>query len=289
MIKHFLLWIILFFGVRSVDAQQDHGDRSADLAFYADVMVNAQESFHRERAARMVDTLLENMLSVPSGMKDRLADAKWISTITPRDSSFRLITWSWKKNDGDFVYSGFIQLKNGAIKRLQPVQNEPSDPEYMEFRPERWYGQVYYNLHEYTSEGNPAYLLFGYRFTKQNRIVKTAEPITMNGNEIIFGKEIFFDDNRHGKNRLIISYSDNTTAALEYNEEMEKIVFDNIVSIINPYETGKVLMVPEGTYKAYKFRNGKWQYQDSILDTRYKEPPKEEKEKTEPKRDLFGR
>jgi hypothetical protein len=148
---------------------------------------------------------------------------------------------------------------------------------------------VYYNLHEYTLMGKTEYILFGYRMSDNGTIVKTAEPFSVDEGKLLFGKELFFDEKRHGKNRLIIRYSSNATAYLKYDEELGKIVFDNIVTIINPYESGAVRLVPEGTYKAYNLENGKWRYEDSILDTKYEKPPVQNPKTQAPNKDLFGR
>jgi hypothetical protein len=188
-----------------------------------------------------------------------------------------------------YDYAGVVQLKDGTTHWLKSLINEPPDMEYSEFSPDKWLGQVYYKIHQYDAGGETTYLLFGYRMSNAGTTIKTAEPISIVGGKPVFGKELFFDDKRHGKNRLMIRYSSNTTASLKYDEELDKIVFDNIVSIINPYESGAVRLVPEGTYKAYELKSGKWRYEESIMDTKYSTPPQQNTKTNEPKRDIFGR
>lgn len=287
--RYVLFVVGLYFLIHPNCSQAQSPVKEQDLAFFADVMMNARDGLHRERAANEFRSIMENVLADPKNTSLTFDKIPWISTISPPDSSFRIFTWQWEGQPEQVYYEGVIQLKNGTTYWLKNLNADPSDIEYFESTPDKWLGQVFYNLHQYEFEGQTEYLLFGYRKLKSGHIVKTAEALIILDGRIKFGKELFFDDKRHGKNRLIIKYSDNTTASLKFDNDLGKIIFDNIVSIINPYESGAVRLVPEGTYKAYTFKNGKWYFEDNVLDTRYETPPMQRTETSEPKRDLFGR
>nr|HRQ31452.1 hypothetical protein [Saprospiraceae bacterium] len=260
------IWLLnLAFFVYPIFSEAQSQDKEPDLAFFADVMMNARDGLHRERAAKEIRTIMESVLADPNNQYD-YNRIPWISTLVPQDSTFRIFTWQWEGQSEQIHYEGAIQFRNGPVFWFKNISADPSDAEYFESRPEHWFGQVYYNIHQYEVEGHSEYLLFGYRKLKSGHIIKTAEPIYISDGEVRFGKELFFDDNRHGKNRLIIKYSDSTTASLKFDQDLGKIVFDNIVSIINPYESGAVRLVPEGTYKAYALKNGKWYFEENILD-----------------------
>lgn len=289
-LMRYTIWLIsLIFFIHPIFSEaQSHG-KELDLAFFADVMMNARDGLHRERAAKEIRTIMESVLADPNNDAFDFERIPWISTVVPQDSAFRIFTWQWEGQTEQVHYEGAFQIRNGPVFWLKNLSADPSDAEYFESTPDNWLGQVYYSMHQYEFEGQTEYLLFGYRKLKSGHIIKTAEPLSILNGEVRFGKELFFDDKRHGKNRLIIKYSDNSTASLKFDPELGKIIFDNIVSIINPYESGAVRLVPEGTYKAYAFKNGKWYFEENVLDTRYETPPMQRTENSEPKRDLFGR
>lgn len=289
MMRLFLLITGLFLSTTGIWSQVQWEEQNRDLCFFADVMVNAQDGAHRERAALAFNQLIQTVLNDPQSFHYSFEKIRWVSVVMPEDGAFRLITWQWQNELQAYEYAGVLQMNDGTLHWLNALKNEPPDLEFAGLTTENWLGQVYYDLHEYNTGSKAEYLLFGYRMSDNGTIVKTAEPLTVDGGKAIFGKELFFDEKRHGKTRLIIRYSSNATAYLKYDKDLEMIVFDNIVSIINPYESGAVRLVPEGTYKAYKFENGKWRYEDSILDTKYETPPVQNPKTQAPRKDLFGR
>ena len=76
--------------------------------------------------------------------------------------------------------------------------------------------------------------------------------------EIIkFGASIF----RAGKTttkRFIIEYNANSNISVRYEKEENRIVFDHLIPMRKDLDGLHEYYVPDGTYNALKYTNGKW-------------------------------
>lgn len=283
-----LLVVFLIFLGLNASAQIDFQKMEKDLAFQADVMVNASKASHRSLAAANFHDEFRNALEAENSFNFPFDSLKWISKLYSPDSSYRVFTWQVLISANDVDYFGFIQ---SADSLFPLVDKSPysQDLKYETLTPGNWFGQIYYDVKNFSFDGENHTLFFGARMLDQDTRIKTVEAIERKSDEWVFGKELFFKQSRHGDFRLIIEYYAEANAQLRYDDELDLIVFDHLIPVVNPYEGNKTIRVPDGTLEAYSFEKGKWHYKEKVFDQKYDKPPVPEPILKDQKKDLFGR
>ena len=58
-------------------------------------------------------------------------------------------------------------------------------------------------------------------------------------------------------NRFLLEYKKDGRARVQYDEEMDMILFDHLISESNE-PNKKSTLIPDGDYEGFKWKNGKW-------------------------------
>lgn len=285
------LLLSLLFGLLfvSLAGQNDLVQQEKELAYHADVMVHAAKSVHRTRASAEFREAFLNALQDPESFSYPFDSLEWVSKIEDPGQSFRLFTWGIDHGPDSVVYYGFFQSAEGMLIELKDSGSKSEDYAYESFTSNNWLGQVYFDLHTFIHHGETCILLLGARIEDRNTRMKTVEPLIWDGIKLIFGKELFYKNSRHGASRLFLEYHATASASFQFDNEDNRIVFDHLVPVINPYESNKTILVPDGTIEAYTLENGRWDYDESVLDEKYSAPPVPQPLKKEKDVDIFGR
>ena len=99
------------------------------------------------------------------------------------------------------------------------------------------------------------------------------------GRNIRFGHPIFRSKKQVTK-RVIIEYDSKTSVSVKYHKKGKKIVMDHLVPVKKMLEGLHEYYVPNGTYDAYIYNNGKWEYKENIdIGIKEKSPQKIKKKK----------
>lgn len=194
-----------------------------------------------------------------------------MAKVYPQDSAFRVITWPLENDNSTFRHFGVIQMntKDGSLK-LFPLFDNSDFTRNMDTvtNAKGWYGCLYYAIiqrHYFNAE---YYTLFGWDANSQTSQKKIAEMLTFKNGEPVFGGPFFsFAEDtvpKPGRNRFIIEYKREAVASLNYNPEMDMIVFDHLIS-----ETGeeykKYTLVPDLDYEGFKWKAGKWVHVEKVF------------------------
>lgn len=288
--KNFIVVFLFFtaFSITSTNGQTDFRSLEENLAFQADVMVNASKSKYRARASATFREAFKSVLEEENSFSYPFDSLELISKLYAPDSSFRIFTWQVHHSPNEVDYFGFIQTFDTLII-LEDKSPYNQDLKYEVLGPDTWFGQIYYDVQTFTSKGQKHTLFFGARMQDQDQRIKTAEAIEWQGSTVRFGKELFYKQSRHGDSRLLLAYYAQSNAQLRYDPELGLIVFDHLIPIVNPYEKNKRIMVPDGTLEAYALEDGKWHYKEKVFDQKYDAPPIPEPILKDQKKDLFGR
>jgi hypothetical protein len=197
-----------------------------------------------------------------------------VSKVYAPDSSFRIFTWQYQKDENYFRQRGAIQMKttDGSLK-LYPL----FDMSEFTKRPvdslrtnQNWIGAIYYNvvLKEYNNK--KYYTLFGFDDYSSSVTRKWLEVLTFNQTgEPVFGGKVFTykQDSLKPESpayRFLLQYKKDGRARMIYDPEMDMIVFDHLISESND-QSDAATLVPDGDYEGFQWKNGQWVHVEKIF------------------------
>ena len=263
------------------------------LAFFADAMVNASEAKHRKMASEVFESEFELYIKQDRSFSLPLSEIKWISVLQPEDQSFRLISWQYTPEENKYRYTGFLQTSSGKLFKLSDEEQEIPDLEYESIDPDFWYGALYYEMEPLNIEGcQSCYLLFGYQQRDQFLKTRFVELLDLSTGAPNFGKSIFVKEIENSRpetrNRILLNYSADASITLNFNPEMQMVVFDHLVARQGRIPGQGMTLYPDGSYEAYVLSEGKFYYKERVFEDNVEEniistPVLGDKDK-----DLFG-
>lgn len=190
-----------------------------------------------------------------------------ISKLTPPDSSFRIITWQFERNENSYRQRGAIQMntKDGSLQLypLLDMSDFTTAPTDSLRSATNWIGAIYYNIIQDTFNKKKVYTLLGYDGNNFATTKKWIEVLTFSPDgKPIFGGTYFnyaLDElkPKQPAYRFLLEYKKEAKVRLTYDQELKVIVFDHLVSETNEPSKRKTL-VPDGDYEAFMWRKGTW-------------------------------
>lgn len=222
---------------------------------------------------------------------------KDISTITPKDKHFKLLTWNIPRDDESHLFFGFLMIdnqkrvKSGFLKhetihayeyfKLVDKSVGIKNPETFIGSPANWFGMLYYDMVEcdgyYTLlawDGNDK--LVQRKFIDVLYFKSDGTPV--------FGKDVFKFPKKNPK-RLMFEYSSEVTMSLKYNRKSGRIIYSHLA----PREEGHVLdglyqyYGPDGSFDSMVQKKGKW-IADEDVDARNEKNKNDKADKPDPKK-----
>ena len=284
MIRHFILLFSVVIAL-PLSAQFDFEKAENELAFYADVMVNAMEPAHREKAYNEFNTQFEEVLKKDGAFDYGFDKLKWVSFVSDPEESFRFISWQLSGLDDSFDYKTFYQSED-KLMELENTMSFGRNVEYASMDNTNWYGRLIYDIQPI----DDYFLIFGFRQLDQYTKTKVVEILKMKDGHPEFGEAVFGKgDSKYAeaKSRVMIQYSADALANLNFNPGLNMLVFDHMVSRMGNIPGQGPTHLPDGTYEAFKLENGKWQYVEQLHTELQIEKPKEGSRKEE--KDILGR
>ena len=186
-----------------------------------------------------------------------------VSVQKSSDNKFRILTWLVPKDDGTFRYYGVIQLNNGVKSPLIPLIEDTDNLHTISpitaVEPNRWFGAVYYDIIPVSGK-NPYYLLLGWKGKSPETSQKVIEVLTLKNNEAVLGAPVLESEagSKVYYHRKVFSYDRQASMLLRYDKDEKLIVFDHLVAPSTDLAKSLETFVPDLSYDAYRFKNGKW-------------------------------
>jgi hypothetical protein len=261
---------LIFLIVSATTFGQSIKDREIELAYHADVMVNATEAKHRIQAMNKFNPLFEETLGNDGSFAYPFDSLKWISKKMPPDKSFKIYTWEVKISEDEVKYFGFLQKGDGT---LFPLKDDFKNAEGLadeEYSHENWLGSLYYNImEEKTAKGQKYYMLFGVNKWSKYENVKLIDILFFSKDGLpYFGLPVFKkkvkDQNDEIYNRLAFKYATDAQMTLNYNPGMQMIMVDNLIRKMSRLPGQPETLVPDGSYVGYSLEDGYWNRIDKI-------------------------
>jgi hypothetical protein len=136
---------------------------------------------------------------------------------------------------------------------------------------QNWIGAIYYGMVMKTFNNKNYYTLLGFDDNNMRTTRKWIEVLSFDAKgRPVFGGPFFSIVNNEVKSaapkaRYCLEYKKEGRARMNYDAELDMIIYDHLVSETN--EPNKVFtMVPDGDYQGFKWVNGKWSQIDKVFD-----------------------
>lgn len=283
--KHFyyLLVLLCLLGSGNVFAQTLPADSRKQLQVAEDTlkslgqkMVFEKYASRRFEADSMFIRRLVQALKVPYSFQFPFDSVQYISRLYAPDSSFRIFTWQFERDDTYHRQRGAIQMNtpDGSLKLFPLIDmSDYTDNPYDSVRSNlNWIGAIYYKIVLKTFNDRKFYTLIGLDDNNANTTKKWIDVLTFDrAGTPRFGGRVFAYKNDDIKpkqpvSRFCLEYRKDTKARLNYDAEMDMIVFEHLVS-----ETGhadrKSSLVPDGDFEGFKWNNetGRWEYVEKLF------------------------
>lgn len=250
------------------------------LQTLAHQMISSPMTEDRVNALRQFIPELVETLKTPYSFEYPFDSLAEISIQYPQDSSFRIFTWALQENLGEYRFYGALQRReaNGHLKLFPFFDNSAytQDPADTITSSKAWIGALYYRILETYYQGKPTYTLFGWQGSTYLSNKKLLDILSFHEGQPVFGapKFVFPQTSSTPKvqNRFILEYKSDGNASLNYDPQLQEIVYDHLVSI-NGQPLKKYTLVPDGTYEGFKWSHGRWVHESSVFpQTRGKTP-----------------
>lgn len=261
-------------------------DLVADIAYQADVVLNAEKGEHRIRAHAGLLENIDQFLMTKGSYEVSLDSIPWLYVLHGDD--FRLVSWQLRISDEEYMYTAFIQWADRHVyfRDKRPFINGAG---YTTFTPETWYGAVYYKLIPFEKDKDKYYILLGYNAENSLLNTKVVDVLDLSGSEPRLGLPVFTGAGEP-QTRLLVSYADVSPARVQFDEKLNGVLIDHVTALPGVGPNGESLPIPDGSMDAWVLKKGNWEYQEEVYDVKMKDPlmTKERKDKTEDK-DILGR
>ncbi|CAN5344532.1 hypothetical protein BH09BAC1_BH09BAC1_09670 [soil metagenome] len=242
-------------------------------------MFSDTSNLERMRACYTFIPKFVEALKVPGSFAYPFDSVPILSLLYPADSSFRVITWQVSLEGGSYRYFGTIQMNKGKDLMLYPLIDRTdsiASPHDTLLSPKSWYGAFYYNMIETKAKGKTYYTLFGFDGNDLFSRVKLMDVLHFEEGKPVFGAPVFeIPDSisadfpyvvKKPLTRFMVYYKFDAKLTLNYNIDDKIVVFDHIKS---DSEFGKdipVSLIPDGSYDAFEWKNGKWKYISNVYE-----------------------
>jgi hypothetical protein len=217
--------------------------------------------------------MLVRALQVPNSFHYPFDSLITISRMMSPDSSFRIFTWELQIDENDYRQHGAIQVRtaDGSLK-LFPLMDQSDlilNQEDTICSHRSWIGAVYYKIILRKWQNKSYYTLIGFDAGNIRSNRKIIEVLHFEEGNPVFGGPFFFIPNNSTKPRsqarFIMDYKKDAAPRLNYDDEMDLIVKEHLVSE-NGTPNLKWTLVGDGDYEAFKWSKGKWTYIEKLFD-----------------------
>ena len=244
------------------------------MKIYGRKMIMEQTASQRFIADSVFIRMLVRSLKTPNSFYYPFDSLVTVSHIYAPDSSFRIFSWQFTRDEDYYRQRGAIQMKtaDGSLQLfpLLDMSDFTKAAQDSVRTTQNWIGAIYYSMVLKTYNGKKYYTLLGFDDNNMRSTKKWLEVLTFNEKgKPVFGGPYFSIVNDSTKavsqpSRYCLEYKKDGRARMNYDKDMDMIVYDHLVSENNEPDKPYTL-VPDGDYQGFKWENGKWKQVDKIF------------------------
>lgn len=236
------------------------------LKYYGGFIMGGGKDTVRAVADSIFTKILVRALVIPNSYKFNFDSAVTISKVVAPDNSFRIFTWQLMLNEDFFIQRGVIQINTAdGSPKLFPLYDRSSSLKKLDDsvrNNNNWVGALYYKIIAKTIQGNPAFILIGLDRNNAKTDKKWIDVLRFNPlGKPEFGAQIFNFSKDTGKvqkykpYRFGIEYKKDARVRMNFDEDLNLIVYDHLDSEEEATNTNKKTFVPDGNYEAFEWKN----------------------------------
>jgi hypothetical protein len=280
--KYFISFLLLFVcstqynhaqTIRKEDVKSLRQKEDSLASFGFDIIKNV-DPVVRMRSDSNFTRIMVRALRTPYSFEFPFDSLITISKLVAPDSSFRIFTWQLLKDESSCRQKGFIQMKtaDGSLKLypLRDVSEFTEKPIDTIANHGGWIGSVYYRMITKEYQGKKYYTLLGYDENNERTTRKWIDILHFDKNQQpIFGLQNGFsyaEDSIPVKptNRVLLEYKKDARARIQFDKEMDMILFDHLISESNE-PNKKYTLIPDGDYEGFVWKNGQWVHINKVF------------------------
>lgn len=261
------------------------------LVILAYAMVNDSTPDNRFASCRQFIRNFVRALKVENSFYYPFERLRTISQLHPADSTFRIFTWQVYVDTDNYHYYGTIQM-NSPTLQMTPLIDRSEDVQNLlsaELTPENWYGALYYKIEEFDTPSGKKYLLFGfdgYRFFSKRKLI---DVLTFQNGNARFGAPVFETESKNLQHRWLLEYGSDASVRLNYDDNLQMVVFDHLVETGSPYPGQGAMNIPDGDIDGLFLEKGVWKFKARVFDQTMDEAPRPMPVLDDKSKDIFGK
>lgn len=217
---------------------------------------------------------LVRTLKTPHSFNYAFDSLKTVSRLYAQDSSFRIFTWQFMRDETYYRQRGAIQMRtaDGSLKLFPLIDmseftQAPVDSVRTNLN---WIGAIYYSIITKTFNNKKYYTLLGYDDNNFRSTRKWVEVLsfTEQGEPRFGGRHFVYPEDtikpKQPAFRFLLEYKKDARARINYDPGMDLIVFDHLVSESkDPFK--KYTLIPDGDHEGFRWKDGKWVYVEKVF------------------------
>lgn len=253
------------------------------LKIYARQMIMDANPSKRFSADSVFIRMLVRSLKTPNSFYYPYDSIETVSRIYAPDSSFRIFSWQYTRDEDHFRQRGAIQMKtaDGSLQLfgLIDMSDFTDAPQDSVRTAQNWIGAIYYGIVMKTFNNKKYYTLLGYDDNNMRSTRKWIEVLSFNEQgKPVFGGPFFAIRDTTNKTketyltpaRFCVEYKKDGGVRVNYDADMDMIVYDHLESESKQPDKPFTL-VPDGDFVGFKWDKGRWTYVDKIFDFKLKD------------------
>ena len=254
--------------LRNLQSKED------SLKKFGSLIVQGEDPVIRLRSDSNFTRVMVRALKTPYSFDYPFDSLITISKLVAPDSSFRIFTWQLVKDDSYCRQKGFIQMKtsDGSLRLfpLRDISEFTEKPTDTISNHGGWIGAIYYRMITKTYQSKKYYTLLGYDEHNQRTTRKWIDILSFDeNNEPVFGipKGFSFAEDSIPKKsvtRYLLEYKKDGRARIQFDEEMDMILLDHLISETNEPQK-KYTLIPDGDYEGFIWKNGQWMHINKVF------------------------
>jgi hypothetical protein len=242
-------------------------------------IISGREAADRFRADSAFTRMLVRALKVTHSFHYPFDSLQTISRLYAQDSSFRIFTWQVIRDQSLHRRHGAIQMKtaDGSLKLFPLIDRSHliNDLADTVSNNDWWIGSIYYKIIPRDHLGKKYYTLLGYDEHTMSSTMKRVEVLSFDdeGKPVFGGPFFSFQEDSLQKpqqSRFWIEYKKDGNARMQYDEEMDMIIYDHLISESNEPKK-KYTYIPDGDYEGFKWKNGQWVHINKVFTFKLKD------------------
>ncbi len=241
------------------------------LAFFADSMITSPMPEGKTEGNMAFIKTMKTFLKTEKSFSHPLTKlASKIIITFPPDKSFRVLSWEISQGENERRYYAVIQKSNNDFIPLIDVSDLiVRGEEDSVFQNNRWYGGLVYNILQKNIQGQEVYFFFSWNGSSFNAEKKIIDVFGFDqNNKAVFGAPLFRILEKgmaKNVNRFVLTYQRNSIVSLNFDDKMDKVIFDHCESQIgDPLK--KYTYVPDGTYDGLSWNGQQWIMSTNVID-----------------------